>query len=236
VLRSRVLHLRRTGTVNWSVVRGLDAVLISHVHYDHLDLPTLRRLGGSLSFVVPRGAGRLLRRRGLQRVIELEPGDEQRIGAVTVRATHADHESKRLPFGAATPALGYVVSGSGRVYYAGDTDLFEGMGTLAQDLDVALLPIAGWGPKLPRGHLDPGRAAEAAGLLRPRIAVPIHWGTYRRIGLSRDAAALREPAESFARLAAERAPGVNVCVLPVGGSVEIETSAPGTLRRMHTER
>jgi L-ascorbate metabolism protein UlaG (beta-lactamase superfamily) len=108
------------------------------------------------------------------------------------------------------------------------------MGAIADDLDVALLPVAGWGPSLPPGHLDPRSAAEALGLLRPRIAVPIHWGTYRRIGLSRDPAVLQEPAERFASFAADLMPGVEVRILPVGGSVDIEMKT--TLKRAEGER
>ena len=74
---------------------------------------------------------------------------------------------------------------------------------------------------MPRGHLNPERAAQALTLLQPRIAVPIHWGTYRRIGLSSEEKALREPAESFARFAAELAPEVDVRILPVGGRLEL---------------
>ena len=225
LLRGRVLHLRRTGPVAWEALHDLDAVLVSHAHYDHLDLPSLRRLGRSLPLVVPRGAGRLLRRQGFEEVVELESGGETRVGPLTVRATHAEHEGRRRPFGWRAPAVGFLVSGSAQVYFAGDTDLFEGMSSLAPDLDVALLPVAGWGPRLPPGHLDPLRAAEALRLLRPRVAVPIHWGTYRRIGLSREPAALREPAESFARLAAELAPDVDVRVLPVGGTLDLPESA-----------
>jgi L-ascorbate metabolism protein UlaG (beta-lactamase superfamily) len=158
-------------------------------------------------------------------VIEVEPGDEEKIRGITVRATHAEHDSRRGPFSVATPALGYVVSGSASTYFAGDTDLFAGMGAIASDLDVALLPVAGWGPRLPVGHLNPRSAAEAVALLRPRIAVPIHWGTYRRIGLSRDPAALREPAESFAQFVAELTPSVEVRILPVGGSFDLEATA-----------
>jgi L-ascorbate metabolism protein UlaG (beta-lactamase superfamily) len=99
------------------------------------------------------------------------------------------------------------------------------MSSLAPDLDVALLPVAGWGSRVPAGHLDPHRAVEALGLLRPRFAVPIHWGTYRRIGLTRDPAVLREPAETFARLAAERVPDVEVRVVPVGGALDVPVRA-----------
>jgi L-ascorbate metabolism protein UlaG (beta-lactamase superfamily) len=108
------------------------------------------------------------------------------------------------------------------------------MSAIADDLDIALLPVAGWGPRLPPGHLGPRSAAEALSLLRPRIAIPIHWGTYRRIGLSRDPAELREPAESFARFAADLMPDVEVRVLPVGGSVDLDMRA--TLQRAEVER
>jgi L-ascorbate metabolism protein UlaG (beta-lactamase superfamily) len=222
VVRPRVLHLSRVGAAPRLDSLSLDAVLISHVHYDHLDIPSLRGLAGSPPVVVPRGVGALLRKHGFEHVIEVEPGDEAQIGRVTVRATHAEHTSRRRPFGAVTPALGYLVSGSVCSYFAGDTDLFGGMGGIADDLDVALLPVAGWGPKLPPGHLDPRKAAEALGMLRPRIAVPIHWGTYRRIGLSRDPDVLREPALRFASFAADLMPDVEVLVLPVGGSVELD--------------
>jgi len=114
------------------------------------------------------------------------------------------------------PALGYLLTGSVRVWFAGDTDLFDGMGGFGDDLDVALLPVAGWGPRVPRGHLDPERAAQALALLRPRVAVPIHWGTYRPAHRGPGARFLREPAEKFVREAASLAPEVDVRVLQPG--------------------
>jgi L-ascorbate metabolism protein UlaG (beta-lactamase superfamily) len=212
--------------VAWDALENLDGALVSHAHYDHLDVPSLRRLGVSLPVVVPRGAGRVLGRQGFRNVVELEAGEETRIGSLTVRATEAEHVGKRGPLGVDAPALGFLVIGSACVYFAGDTDLFEGMSNITPRMDVALLPVAGWGPRLPPGHLDPLRAAQALGLLRPRDVVPIHWGTYRPVGMSRDAAALRAPADEFAAHAAELAPDVAVHVLPVGGSVEL-ASAPG---------
>ena len=118
----------------------------------------------------------------------------------------------RADLGAEKAALGYLVSTPARLYFAGDTQVFEGMRELAPGLEVAMLPIWGWGPRVGPGHLDPRGAAEALRLLAPRLAIPIHWGTYRRMGLSRDPATLREPAERFERLAAELAPGVTVRV------------------------
>jgi L-ascorbate metabolism protein UlaG (beta-lactamase superfamily) len=219
-VRHRLKHLRRVaGPVDLATLGSLDAVLVSHLHYDHLDLPSLDRLGSSLRVVVPVGAARLLRKRGFERVEELDVGDEAHAGPVAIRATYAEHAARRSPR-ATGAALGYLVSGSSRVYFAGDTDLFDGMAELAPGLDVALLPVAGWGPRVPAGHLDPLRAAQALRLLRPRAAVPIHWGTYRPLGRGRPDA-LREPAEEFARHAAELAPEVAVEILPVGGSFEL---------------
>lgn len=219
LLRTRVAHLRRRARVDAAALRGIDAVLVSHAHYDHLDLPSLERLGRTTPLVVPRGIGRLLRRRSFERVVEVEPGDTLPIGAVTVTATPADHDGGRGPLGATGPALGFVVAGSSTVYFAGDTDIFPEMAEIGDHLDLALLPIWGWGPTLGRGkHLDPERAAEALTLLRPRIVVPIHWGTYHPLHLGIAAAPefLRKPPELFARAAAVRAPEVEVRVLQPG--------------------
>jgi L-ascorbate metabolism protein UlaG (beta-lactamase superfamily) len=94
------------------------------------------------------------------------------------------------------------------------------MESLASTLDLALLPIWGWGPTVGRGHLDPIRAATALSLLRPRTAVPIHWGTYRVIGAG-PGTSPGEPAERFLRQAAEVAPAVDVRVLQPGESLEL---------------
>ena len=97
-------------------------------------------------------------------------------------AVHGGSRGRRGP---EIEALGYVINGGGhRAYFAGDTDLFDGMADLGA-LDLALLPVAGWGPSVGPGHLDPARAARALTLLRPRAAVPIHWGTLYPMGLRR---------------------------------------------------
>ena len=217
VLRRRLAHLERAEAVSTEALPPLDLVLVSHVHYDHLDRPSLRRLGPLAARVaVPVGAARLLRRTRVGEVVELAEGSELVAGAVRIRATHAEHRAARRPLAAEVPSLGYVLSGSRSVYFAGDTDLFDGMSTLAAGLDVALLPVAGWGPRLPPGHLDPTRAAEAVRRLRPRVAVPIHWGTlkpvYRRTPYSGGAP------EEFAACVREVAPEVEVRILRVGES------------------
>jgi L-ascorbate metabolism protein UlaG (beta-lactamase superfamily) len=209
LLRKRVAHLRRA--VPLESVTDVDVVLLSHAHHDHLDLPSLRTL--SAKIVAPRGLGDLLS--GFD-VLEVDEGDEVEFGAVKVRATHAEHEGGRPPRGEGG-ALGFAVLGSHRIFFAGDTDLFDGMDGLVPDLDLALIPIWGWGATLGQGkHLDPERAAEAVRRLRPKVAVPIHWGTYRPLHRSARASFLREPPETFARATALAAPEVNVRVLRPG--------------------
>jgi L-ascorbate metabolism protein UlaG (beta-lactamase superfamily) len=212
VLRRTVVHLRRAASVPRAAFADVDAVLVSHSHFDHLDLPSLARLDRPVRVVVPRGAGTLLRRRGFRQVVEVDEGDELELGTLRVCAVHADHDSARRPLGVRAQPLGFVVRGSRSVYFAGDTDLFPGMNDL-RPIDVALLPVAGWGPTLPPGHLDPHTAAEALLLLRPALAVPIHWGTLRTpLAPPPDDAAPRE----FSRAAAELAPDVEVRVLQIG--------------------
>jgi L-ascorbate metabolism protein UlaG (beta-lactamase superfamily) len=228
VLRDRVAHLRRTKPADAGMLYALDGILVSHLHYDHLDYPSLERLGRSVPVVVPRGAGRLLRRRRFEQVVEVETGEEVRLGDLVVRATHADHEGGRGFLGTEVAALGYLIRGSHQIYFAGDTDLFEGMATLAPRLDLVLLPIWGWGPSLGPGHLDPRRAAEALRLLQPLLAVPIHWGTYAPLGFGRlQTAMLTDPVTEFRRHAAELAPEVEVRVLDLGGTLHLDAIAGG---------
>lgn len=237
VLGDRVGHLRRVARpASPELVRDLDAILISHAHADHLDPRSLRRLTAGTRVIVPRGAARWLPAELAGAAVEVRAGDRVPVGALTVRATPARHGDRRWPWGGRADPVGYVVEGSQSVYFAGDTDLFGQMAGLADDLDLALIPIAGWGPTLPPGHLDPERAAEALRRLRPRFAVPIHWGTLRPpelspsalLGLARPHAGARDPAEAFVAHAASLAPEVEVRILHPGASLEIRAPAPRT--------
>jgi L-ascorbate metabolism protein UlaG (beta-lactamase superfamily) len=218
LLRSHLAHLRRHGArPPAEVTEDIDAVLLSHIHLDHLDVKSLRRLGRRVRAIVPRGAGRLLRRIGFAEVDEVVPGDRLTVGDATIAALPAVHDARRRPFGAAVATLGYDIAGAQRVYFAGDTELFDGMRSLAGRFDVALLPVWGWGPSLGPGHMDPLSAARAVALVRPAVVVPIHWGTFFPVGLEAlRASALVEPPRIFARHVAELAPEVEVRVLAPG--------------------
>ena len=223
LLRERFMHIQRHPEVpEPSIAEGIDAVLISHLHADHLDPPSLRMIGREVQLVVPEGGGRTLRRRGFGTLTELAPGASTTIGQIEVTATTAVHDARRYKFGRHIPALGYLIEASGlRIYFAGDTDLFDEMEDLA-GVDVALLPVGGWGPRIGPGHLDPERAAEAAALIRPRVVIPIHWGTFlsQRLLRRRPEIAV-EPPREFAELLAERAPDVELQVLEPGASLEL---------------
>ncbi|MET8471645.1 MBL fold metallo-hydrolase [Streptomyces sp. NPDC006422] len=226
----RLAHLRRRrGAPPPPRAAEADVVLVSHLHADHLHVPSLGRLAPGTRVLVPKGAPRAvpgLRRLGTLDIIEVEAGERVEVGRVAIEAVRAEHDGRRLPVGPhTTPALGYVVSGEARTYFAGDTGLFDGMAEAVGEVDVALLPVGGWGPYLGSGHLDAGRAAEALARIAPRSAVPVHYGTYWPIGM--DAVRPHEfhaPGDEFVRQAALRAPGVVVHRLTQGESVRPEVA------------
>ena len=94
------------------------------------------------------------------------------------------------------------------------------MARFAGRVDVALLPVAGWGPRLPAGHMGPEEAARAAALIRPSVAVPIHWGTMRSVG-ARPAPDPRDPALAFAAAVGEHAPTTAVRILMPGETMSL---------------
>jgi L-ascorbate metabolism protein UlaG (beta-lactamase superfamily) len=241
VLTSGIGPLRRVGPLPAPDDHAdVDLVLISHLHGDHLHLPSLRRLSRSARVVVPRGAGSWLRARGIARVEELAPGEHLEDGDLRVTgvpAAHSGHRwGPRSTRGPQAQVMGHLLASPDvRVYAAGDTDLFPGMAALAgQPLDVALLPVWGWGPTLGPGHLDPARAAAAVELLRPRVAVPVHWGTLAPAGLARapgrPGARMRrrlvEPPREFAASVVAAGGTTRVAVTEPGASVVLPAAAP----------
>jgi L-ascorbate metabolism protein UlaG (beta-lactamase superfamily) len=228
LLTRRCAHLwRRRGLVPPVSAHAPDAALVSHLHADHLHLRSLARLRRDTLLVVPRGTLRAVPGvRGLAgrlEVCELEPGEKVPVGGVTVRAVPAAHDGRRLPFGRRrVEPLGYVVEGEARTYYAGDTDLYDTMEREAGPVDIALLPVGGWGPRLGLGHLNAERAAQALARLRPLGAVPVHYGTFWPLGMaSVRAHEFHSPGVEFVRHAARLAPGVTVHRLGHGESVRL---------------
>lgn len=224
LLTARLLHLhRRTGPLPSSLTRQVDAVLVSHLHLDHLHFPSLALLDAGTPVLIPRGAGRLLRRSSLE-AVEVTVGDVVAVGDATVTVVPAVHADTRWPWSRIRgDAVGFVVRGAGTTYFAGDTSLFPEMDSIAESLDVALLPVGGWGPSLRGHHMDPEDAASCLALLGTGVAVPIHYGTFWPRGLGWVRRHLfHEPGREFAGLARTSAPDVDVRVLSPGTSTTVE--------------
>jgi L-ascorbate metabolism protein UlaG (beta-lactamase superfamily) len=224
MLRTWLGPLRRQGSrPSPALPKIADAVLISHLHRDHLDLPSLRRVPRRTPIVIPRGAGRWVDRGGPHPVMELARGETVSVGGAEVTGVPAEHNGRRGRWGSEIEPLGYVIRGDGRtVYFAGDTDLFDEMEDIGP-VDLALLPVWGWGPSVGEGHLDPEKAARAVELVRPRVVVPIHWGTFYPVGVRRlRPGPLAEPPHELARLVAAQAPEVDVRVLEPGSETSLE--------------
>jgi L-ascorbate metabolism protein UlaG (beta-lactamase superfamily) len=215
LLMRRAAHLWRSAPLPDFDARA-DVVAVSHMHWDHFDTRSLARLAPGAVLVVPRGAERLVRRLGFAEVVGVHSGDTVSVGGIEIRATYAEHQASRRWL-ARAGSVGFVFEASRRVFFAGDTDLFDGMRELA-GLDLALLPISGWGLRLPAGHLDARKAVRALELLEPRAVVPIHWGTFAPLGL-RALGGSDTAVKDFVEEAARRVPDVTVHVLPVGGSL-----------------
>lgn len=225
LLRRYVGHLRRRFPLPEADLKDINAVLISHLHGDHLDLPSLKRLGRDVRLIVPKGAGAYLKMRRFRHVEEIELGGTTRVGGLRIEATRADHGGRQLPWVPWAEPLGYLIDGSHEIYFAGDTDLFPEMADIGLQLDLALLPVWGWGPNLGKGHLNPYRAAQSLEHLRPKAVIPIHWGTYSPVGLELlRPKFLTRPPHEFAVHVSELSPDVQVHILDPGQTYAFTTA------------
>ena len=225
--------LRRYGPLpDPATARHIDAVLISHLHLDHLDPSSLKMISRSAVVIGPPLVGRTIHKVGFKTVIETRRETVLHVGDVDVVAVHAAHTRRRWVLSPPTEPLG---QGSATIYFAGDTALFDGMEDLHDRIDVALLPIETWGVRPPEGrHLSPRTATKALSLLKPRLAIPIHWGTLYLPGSAYAGKQAtyawfqktRKRPEAFVAMAAEAAPEVDVRLLDPGESLIVEPAGP----------
>jgi L-ascorbate metabolism protein UlaG (beta-lactamase superfamily) len=229
ILRDRIFFLQRRGhnsAPDLLAERSPDIVLLSHLHYDHTDLPSLRSLPPTTTVIAPRGSGKYLEHSAGVHVYEVAEGDRVQVADVEVTALAAKHaQGHSFPRPMST-CLGYALRNRLSIYFAGDTDLFEGMDDIGQDfdLDLALLPVWGYGYHIGAGHLTPLTAARALARLRPRMAVPIHWGSLRFWGpgaMWERASYLSAPPHEFANHALNLAPQTEVRILQPGEATDL---------------
>lgn len=173
--------------IPFSSLPRIDAILLSHDHYDHLDAGTLTRFPRDIPVLAPTGVGPWLRKRGFHRVVERSWWEETSLDGHRVTAVPAQHFSGRTPWGRDTTLwCGWVVQGSegSSAWFAGDSGYFSGfrqIGDAFPGLDVALVPAGAYLPRwfMSVVHVDPGEAAQAFVDSRAKRLLPIHWGAFR---------------------------------------------------------
>ncbi|GII58012.1 Zn-dependent hydrolase [Planotetraspora thailandica] len=169
----------------WEVPR-VDAVVISHDHYDHLDMETVRNLTATCSapFLVPLGVGAHLERWNVpsSRIIELDWNEEATVEGLRFVATPAQHFSGRTLTRNQTLWTSWVVAGERRrVFYTGDSGYFDGYAAVGEEhgpFDLSLIQIGAYSPAWPDIHMTPEEAILAHLDLRAGVLLPVHWGTF----------------------------------------------------------
>jgi L-ascorbate metabolism protein UlaG (beta-lactamase superfamily) len=164
----------------------IDAVVISHDHYDHLDMATVRALAvRGTRFAVPLGIGAHLERWGVppNGIVELDWDQSAEMNGLTLTATPARHYSGRNPLrGDQTLWASWVIKGpSHRVFFSGDSgyfDAFKGIGARHGPFDLALLKIGACDPTWQQIHMSPEEAVQAQLDVRAKLLLPVHWGTF----------------------------------------------------------
>ncbi|GAB6903541.1 MBL fold metallo-hydrolase [Kineosporia succinea] len=219
--------LRRRGTTpsrsRWA---DPDVVLLSHLHHDHAELRSLRLVGGAPVVTAPGNAA-WLRTKGLVTApLDAAGGYDVPGTKARVQLVRADHGHRPMPHRPNAVNGHLVITPGLSVWAAGDTSLYDEMADLPQlaggSVDVALVPIGGWGPRLSGGHMDPVQAAEACARVGARVAIPVHWGTLRAPVVGRFPRGWMDAGgPAFVQALRERAPECRPLVLGLGERAEI---------------
>ncbi len=172
--------------LHWAHLPKIDLALITHNHRDHLDEPTVKKLGGEVTFVVPRGLGKWFAARKLLRVVEMDWWQTEEIGGIAVTFVPSQHWTRRgLTDTNESWWGGYVLERGGlRVYHSGDTAWFDGffeIGKRVGLIDAAMLPIGAYAPRwfMKGQHMNPDDAIRAFQALGAKQFVAMHWGTFK---------------------------------------------------------
>ena len=172
--------------LDWPALPKIDVVLVTHNHRDHMDAPTLKRLGSDPVYVVPRGLGTWFEREGLRRVVEMDWWQEEEIEGLHITFVPSQHWSRRgLTDMNTTWWGGFVIERGGlRVYHSGDTAWFDGFSLIGErcgEIHAAMLPIGAYAPRwfMRSQHMDPEDAVRAFTALGATKFVAMHWGTFK---------------------------------------------------------
>ena len=206
-----------------------DAVLLSHLHTDHAEVPSLKLFPGVPVLTAPANAVWVNRKgldgRGLADDEWFPLGAD---GRVEVRLVRAVHHSRPMPH-RPNAVNGHLVRGpSGVAWLAGDTDLYDDMEALPElagaPIDISLVPVGGWGPRLSPGHMGPQEAAVACRLTATRFAVPVHWKTLHvPAGEMLPRGWMDVAGPKFVEALAREAPGCRAVELDLGGSFSVSS-------------
>lgn len=209
----------RHPTLELEAMPRIDLVLVTHAHFDHLHLPTLRKVAAGQPIVVPAGCGDLVRRCDFSRVVELNTWEGYSFRGLRVTLTPARHWGARMIHDTHRQFGGYLIQSAERtVYHCGDSALFEGFSEIQQRagcIDVALLPIGAYDAPSGRPvHMNPEEALQAFHMLQAKTMVPMHYDTFPLGGEP-----LHEPAARLLRAAQDQGVAERVWVMREGESL-----------------
>jgi len=195
----------------------IDLVLVTHAHYDHLHLPSLRRVARGQTIVVPKGVGNIVKKAGFGKIVELETWQKTSFRDLEITLTPARHWGARMIHDTHRGFGGFLITSSQRsVFHCGDSSMFDGFQEIGRraDIDLALMPIGAYlAPSGRPVHMNPEEALDAFAMLGAQQMIPMHHDTFPLGGEP-----IHEPAERLARAVIERQIEDRVRILHEGES------------------